>query len=73
MILDLNPDCDKPCRFTTSNMYTTAAYFEPIYDKTGQNLNPDGNVSTFNVTCTACGKSWKASMQYDKVTFGEVK
>lgn len=72
-MINPNPDCDKECRYTFSPSSMTDAYFVPIYDKTGRNINPDGNTSTCTASCITCGKSWKATTQYGETKYEELK
>ena len=61
----LSQGCDKNCKFQQIGPSTmTAMYFAPVYDKEGNNLNPDGNTMTSSYQCTECGKSWRVSEQY---------
>ena len=68
-----NPNCEKDCRFHYGVSMTTAMYFTPVYDKHGNNLNPDMNTTTSNVTCGVCGKEWVSRFQGGKSTFEEIK
>ena len=47
------------CRITVQSSYQTAAYYPPVYDKDGANLNPDQNTSYEDIRCLSCGKSWR--------------
>ena len=63
----LSQGCDKNCKFQQSGPSTmTAMYFAPVYDKEGNNLNPDGNTMTSSYHCTECGKSWRVSERLGK-------
>jgi hypothetical protein len=64
-----NPKCEKECRFSYGPTVTTAMYYSPVFDKHGNNLNPDGNTSFSEVSCYVCNQSWYASTQYGKTTF----
>jgi hypothetical protein len=64
-----NPKCEKECRFSYGPTVTTAMYYSPVFDKHGNNLNPDGNTSFSEVSCYVCHQSWYASTQYGKTTF----
>lgn len=57
---NFTPFCKREdCRISGSGTGSiTAAYFEPVYDKHGNNLNPDRNVATMYYNCGICGKSW---------------
>ena len=37
---------------------TTCAYYPPIYDKHGNNTNPDMNSTSGPVDCLTCKKHW---------------
>lgn len=37
---------------------TTAAYYPPVFDKDGNNTNPDMNSTSGAIDCTVCGKHW---------------
>ena len=67
-----NPTCDKDCRFAVGVSMSTAMYFQPVYDKHGNNLNPDGNTTTSTVSCGVCGKSWVSRTRLGETTFQEV-
>lgn len=66
---DLDPTCDKECKFKVTGSHTTLVGFIPIYDKNGVNTNPDGNVTTQYISCQTCKKNWITKTQYDKTTF----
>lgn len=73
MFLNPNPDCDKDCRFSQGFSTTTAAYYKPIFDKDGNNVNPDGNTTTTEIFCSICGKSWMAYTRYGKTEYVEIR
>ncbi len=67
--VDGGPGCSRDdCRIQHGASTTTAAYYPPVYDKHGNNLNPDMNTTTTNKRCLSCGKSWNESYQNGKVT-----
>ena len=69
-----NPNCPSDsCRFHVGLEMTTSMYYPPVYDKQGNNLNPDGNITSGEMTCTTCNKKWKYSKQYGETNFEEVK
>ena len=68
-----NPGCEKECVFRGAMSTTTAMYFEPMYDKNGNNLNPDGNITTTNVSCAVCNRQWVSSTRYGETTHTEIK
>lgn len=71
-MLSPNPTCEKECRFSYGVSMTTAMYFEPMYDKHGNNLNPDGNITSSTVRCGVCNKEWYATTQYGKTEYKEI-
>lgn len=66
-----NPGCEGECRFQYGPSMTTAMYFPPTYDKHGNNLNPDGNITSAEVVCYTCGKKWFSRTKYGKTEFTE--
>ena len=70
-MLNPNPTCEKECRFVHGMSLTTAMYYEPVYDKHGNNLNPDGNITSSSVRCAVCNREWYATTQYGKTEYKE--
>lgn len=68
-----NPSCDKDCRFQYGVSMTTAMYYAPVYDKHGNNLNPDGNSTSAEVTCGVCGRQWMSITRLGETEFTEIK
>jgi hypothetical protein len=69
-----NPKCQsEDCRFQFGLSTTTCMYFPPVYDKNGNNVNPDGNITSGEVRCSTCLKTWYYSTQYDITTYKEVQ
>lgn len=66
-----NPTCKKDCRFHSSAYISDAVYYSPVFDKHGNNLNPDRNVTTYQINCSVCNKKWEASSQYGETTYVE--
>jgi hypothetical protein len=66
-----NPDCADDCRFVYGPSMTTCAYYPPVYDKHGNNTNPDGNSTSGAVDCAVCKKHWSYISAYGKTTFFE--
>jgi hypothetical protein len=48
-------------------------YFQPIYDKNGVNINPDGNTTNFKVNCLSCGNLWVGKTRLGETNYAEVK
>ncbi len=67
-----NPKCEKDCRFHYGMSSTTAAYYPPVYDKHGNNVNPDGNVTRGTVSCSVCNTKWTYATQYGETDFKEM-
>lgn len=49
----------------------TCAYYPPVYDKHGNNTNPDGNVTSGSLNCITCGKTWSYSRRYGETEYKE--
>jgi len=64
--------CPKECRIAFGPGVTTCAYYPPVYDKNGNNINPDRNTTSGNCSCMACGKAWTYSTQLDVTTYKEM-
>jgi hypothetical protein len=73
MISNPNPGCEKECIFRGSMTTTTAMYYQPIYDKKGNNLNPDGNITSGTISCAVCNRLWVSSTQYGETRYTEIK
>lgn len=68
-MINVNNGCELECRITYGPSSTTCAYYAPVYDKHGNNTNPDGNITTTMVKCFTCDTKWVARTQYGKTTF----
>lgn len=53
-------DCENPT-YKQGITTTTSAYYEPVYDENGVNINPDRNTTYTSFHCTKCGKAWHVS------------
>jgi hypothetical protein len=49
------PCCKKPSKREMTIVTTTAVYYQPKYDKDGNNTNPDRNQITEHWHCVDCG------------------
>ena len=67
--------CDTPdkCRFTVGLSSTTCMYFPPQYNRSGRNMNPDGNITSGYGECTSCGKRFSVITQFGKTEIKEIK
>ena len=68
-----NPTCEKECRFHSGFSTTTMMYYAPVYDKHGNNINPDGNITRGSVSCSVCNRSWTYATQFGETEYKEVK
>jgi hypothetical protein len=69
-----NPECPREdCKFVESDGIETLAYYPPVYDKNGVNINWDKNKVRFNVNCITCGKIWRGATCMGETTYEEVK
>lgn len=70
-MININVECEKECMFRYGVSMTTAAYYPPVYNKAGVNVNPDMNTTSGDVTCITCGKSWFYISQNGNTTYTE--
>ena len=61
------------CRLTESAGYTTCMYFQPVYDRHGNNLNPDRNVTKSELWCSVCNKRWAVSRCAGDISYTEME
>ena len=66
-----NPNCEYNCRFKYGMSMTTAMYYNPVYDKHGNNINPDGNVTSGTIECLECYRQWTYATQFGKTKYSE--
>ena len=58
-MMNPNPTCKNDnCRFSFGMSMTTTTYYHPVYDKHGNNINPDMNITSGSVQCSTCNKAW---------------
>ena len=55
-----NPTCTNDCRFSPGLSMTTAVYYAPIYDKYGNNVNPDRNLTSGSINCHTASVQFKS-------------
>ena len=68
-----NPECPRDnCKYLQGGGQSTYAYYFPIYDKNGVNINPDRNITTSTLKCLTCNKMWKSTSQLGLTTYEEV-
>ncbi len=61
------------CRFYITNTVRTAAYTLPAYDRKGNNLQADLNITTGNLSCSSCERKWKFIESYNGTHYEEIK
>lgn len=66
-----NPTCEDTCGFAIGPAYTTSAYYPPVYDKHGNNTNPDMNATSGAIDCVKCGKHWTYISSNGMTTYTE--
>lgn len=71
MFKNPNPNCDKECLFTKGDYITTLVEYTPMYDKHGNNINPDRNTTYYNISCMTCRKIWCAEECMGETTIRE--
>lgn len=69
-----NIGCSKNCQFMEIGPTTsTLAYYEPIYDKEGRNINPpSGNIVRGKTKCLTCNKQWHHETSSGSTKFEEI-
>ena len=68
-----NPTCTNECRFSPGLSMTTAVYYAPIYDKYGNNVNPDRNMTSGSINCHTCNRSWTYYSDINGIEYKETK
>lgn len=65
------PSCDTgaKCAFAVGPGVSTAAYYPPVYDRNGVNMNPDRNLVEQDVRCVTCGKQWTRRSKVGDVSY----
>lgn len=73
-MMNPNPTCqNENCRFHFGMSMTTDMYYPPVYDKNGNNINPDGNITSGSVKCSTCNKEWRYSTRYGETAYTELE
>ena len=68
---DSTHQCNNDCRIQFGPSSTTCAYYPPVYDKHGNNINPDRNTTHGECWCRTCGKKWLYATQLGETTYTE--
>lgn len=73
--MNIPPDtatCADECRIQLFGGMTTCAYYPPVYDKLGNNTNPDMNTTSGSAQCLTCGKKWNYSSCNGETTWRQL-
>jgi hypothetical protein len=67
-------DCMRSdCRFTLTDTTRTAAYYAPLYDRKGNNIAVDLNITTGKLSCSSCNRVWSFKDSYQDTIYEEIK
>jgi len=72
MFINPNPDCQDDCSFVESLKVTTLVHYPPVYDKHGNNTNPDRNWTSYSVSCHKCNTTWNVKTNGDFTEINKV-
>ncbi len=61
------------CRFTLTDTTRTAAYYAPLYDREGNNIAVDLNITTGKLSCSSCNRVWSFKDSYQDTIYEEIK
>lgn len=62
--VDGGPGCMRDdCRVQELGGASTTTYFPPVFNASGENINPDMNSKYYNKRCLSCGKGWTERWQ----------
>lgn len=60
---DMCPNSGAGCRIREGAGTTTLAFYQPVYNEFGVNVNPDMNITTIPLTCDTCGRKFISTYQ----------
>jgi hypothetical protein len=61
--IDGGPGCSRDdCMRSIVKSTSTLAYYQPMYDANGNNVNPDKNKHVNDIRCLSCGKTWSETI-----------
>jgi hypothetical protein len=71
--IDGGPGCIRDdCEIIDRGGMSTLIHYPQVFDKQGNNINPDKNITTVIKKCKSCGKTWNESYENGiKVNFTE--
>lgn len=67
----LTCDCDGDCLIEQGYTMSTMAYYPPVYNKDGVNINPDRNSHATNYSCRTCNRRWNCVIQGEDLEITE--
>jgi len=62
-----DPDCNRQCRYTRGITSTTMVCDPPLYDREGNKINSDRNVTSYEMHCIACDRRWRLTSRNNAV------
>lgn len=65
-------NCSNNCVFVEKPEARTCMYFQPIYDKSGININPDRNTTMGTMRCITCNRKWVYKERCGETSYEEV-
>ena len=66
----VKPQCNRnDCRIQDVGAFKTLAYYAPIYNSVGENVNPDANTTICHQRCLTCNAVWKVKSNYLESSF----
>ena len=60
--------CDDGCSFQCGPTMRTLLGYTPVYDKDGNNINPDRNTSSTPLECVKCHRTFSVVTRYGEET-----
>jgi len=67
-----NPKCELDCRFKEGASFTTTMGWERVYDKHGNQITQDPNLTSGSIHCIVCNKHWEYTSQAGAVKYKEI-
>lgn len=66
-------ECERDdCAISASEGMSTLVYYVPIYNKHGENINPDMNTKSGSGLCNKCKRQWIYKTVRNETTVTEV-
>lgn len=58
--------------YASGGQMSTCMYFQPVYDKHGNNINPDRNTTSGEMFCSVCKRKWRYVKRLGEYSYEEV-